>query len=475
MANKQQPIKKTTTKKHMAREHREARQTRIIVIVSIAIGVIILGLVAYGLIDQTIIRPRTVVASAGDATIRVREFESYVQYSRAQVLNQSFQYYTFYQQFGEFGGNFLQTAQSLATQLTQPTTFGRDILDEMIDNLIIREEAAKRGISVSQAEIDEAIQTAFGFFPDGTPTPTVTATIQATPTYSETQLAIITLTSTPTTTAEEVDNTSDVDAPLTEEVDDEVASESEDDLPDQQATAEEELEFTPTPEVTPTGEVTPTLEVTPTTTITPTPYTTELYAQNIKDFNANYAPYNFDIDQLREIFEVQLLREKLIEVMMQDLSRTKNEVWARHILVETNEEALEVLALLEEGEDFITLAARFSTDESNSQTGGDLGWFDENMMVPEFSEAAFSLSEGEISEPIQTTFGFHIIQVIGKRVSQILPDEFAQRQQAAFVEWLAEQPDARDDIEINPNWDRYVPNTPEVPQQFLEELFQLSQ
>jgi peptidyl-prolyl cis-trans isomerase D len=474
MANKKQPIKKTTTKKHMAREHREARQTRIILIVSIVVGATILGLVAYGVIDQTVIRPRIAVATVGDETIRVRDFNSYVQYSRAQLLNQSFQYYTFYQQFGEFGGNFLQTAQSLATQLTQPIAFGRDVLDEMIDNLIIREEAAKRGITVSQAEIDEAVQAAFGFFPNGTPTPTVTATIQPTPTYSETQMAIITLTSTPTVTLEESEDTTDADPPQTDEVDDpgageetiitdEAVAEPEGDLADEQVTVEEVIEFTSTPEVTPT------------VTLTPTPYTTALFAQNIKDFNTNYAPFNFDINQLREIFEIQLLREKLIDALTQDLPRTKNEVWARHILVETNEEALEVLSLLDEGEDFHTLAATYSIDESNREQGGNLGWFDENTMVPEFSEAAFSLAEGEVSEPIQTSFGFHIIQVIGKRVSQVLPAEFAQRQQTAFAEWLAEQRNTRDDIEINPNWDRYVPNTPEVPQQYLVELYQLGQ
>jgi len=228
------------------------------------------------------------------------------------------------------------------------------------------------------------------------------------------------------------------------------------------------------PEVgTPTAS--PTETTTATITLTPTPYTTEIFAQNIKDFNTNYAPFNFDIDQLREIIEIQLLREKLVDEVTQDLPRTKDEVWARHILVETNEVALEVLSLLEEGEDFDSLAARFSTDESNREQGGNLGWFDENMMVPEFSGAAFSLAEGEISEPIETTFGFHIIQVIGKRVSQVLPSEFTQRQQAAFAEWLAEQRNTRDDIEINPNWDQFVPNTPEVPQQYLAELFQLSQ
>jgi len=466
MAQKRQN-KKLTTKKHLAREQREAKQTRLILIISVIVGAIILGLLGYGIIDQTLIRPRTPIAQVGDTTITAREFESYVQYTRVQLLNQSFQFYTFYQQFGEFGESFLQNAQTIAMQLTQPISFGRDILDEMIDNLIIRDEAAKRGISVSQAEIDEAIQAAFGFFPDGTPTPTVTATIQPTPTLSETQLALITLTPTATEPPDE-----DVEEPsqIQEDNDEDVV------LPEPEAIEDELTELLDIDEEPELPVLDPELpaepEATPTITLTPTPYTEELFIQNIRDFNSLYAPYNFDIDDLREIFEVQLLREKLIDEIGQDLSPTKSEVWARHILVETLDEALEVLSLLEQGEDFQTLAEAYSLDESNREQGGNLGWFDQNTMVMEFSEVAFSLEEGEISAPVETTFGFHIIQSLGKRESQIPPAEFRTQQQNAFVEWLTDQRNTRDDIVVFDAWDQHVPTTPEVPQQFLVELFQ---
>lgn len=462
MADKK-PKRKITTKKHLAREQREAKQTRLILLIAIIVGTIILGLLAYGIIDQTIIRPRTPVAQVGDTTITSREFRSYVQYTRVQVLNQAFQYYTFYQQFGEFGESFLQRAQSLIMELNQPVSFGRTILDEMVDNLIIKDEAAKRGLTVSQAEIDEAIQAAFGFFPDGTPTPTVTATIQPTPTLSETQLALVTLTPTatevpvedledPETPPDEIDeNDEDIILPEPEDIEEEIFDQDEIgedlDLPD----LDTELFATPD--------------------ITPTPYTAEMFAQNIREFNNMYSPYNFDIDDLREIFEINLLREMLIEEISGDLTPVKSEVWARHILVETLEEANEVLSLLNEGEDFHELAAVYSLDESNREQGGNLGWFDENTMVPPFTEAAFSLDEGEISDPVETTFGYHIIQVLGKRESQIPPTEFRTLKQNVFVEWLTEQRNTRDDIIIFEAWDNHVPTTPEVPQQFIAELF----
>jgi foldase protein PrsA len=464
MANKK-PTKKIVTNKHQAREQREARQTRLILIISIAVGVIVLGLVAFGIIDQTIIRPRTPVARVGDTNITVRQFESYVQYTRVQMLNQSYQYYTFHQQFGEFGGNFLQTAQTIAMELTQPVSLGRTVLDEMINNLIIKEEAAKRDITVSESEIDEAIQAAFGFFPDGTPTPTVTATILPTPTYSETQLALI---NTPTAIADEVDsveNEADETPLLENDESEQSVPEASDDFitPEDEETTEPELATTP--------------EATPTVTLTPTPYTTALFAQNIRDFERLYAVYNFDLNNLREIFKVQLLREKLIEAVELDVEITKNEVWARHILVaeEDYDLALEILSRLDEGENFIDLAAIYSIDDSNKDRGGDLGWFDENTMVAEFAEAAFSLGEGEISEPVQTTFGYHIIQVLGKRESQVLPAQILQQRQQAFSSWLTEQRNSRDDIEIFDRWDQFVPTTPEVPQQFLIELYQQPQ
>ena len=86
------------------------------------------------------------------------------------------------------------------------------------------------------------------------------------------------------------------------------------------------------------------------------------------------------------------------------------EVNASHILVEDEKTAKEVKAKLDKGEDFAELAKEYSKDGS-AQTGGELGFFGEGAMVPEFEEAAFSMKVGEISEPVKSQFGYHIIKV----------------------------------------------------------------
>jgi parvulin-like peptidyl-prolyl isomerase len=464
---KQKPKKKIVTKKHLSREHREAKQTRILVIVSIAVGAIILGLVIYGVIDQTIIQPGIAVARVGDTKITVREFKPFVRYTRVQMLNQAYQYLNFFQQFGEYGSSFLDNARSIASELSQPVVLGRSVLDEMIDNIIIKEEAAKRNISVTDTEIDEAIQAAFGFFPNGTSTPTMTATIQPTATYSETLQALI---NTPTPVIEDSETTDLNGEPELDETDRAVVVEGEPaeeevidpkgDLVDLQAVESLALEGTP--------------EATPTNTLTPTPYTTAIFGKNIKEFENQFKIYNFKIKDLRKVFAAQLLREKLTEAMDFEVETTKPEVWARHILVasEDYELGLDILARLREGENFYDLAALYSIDESNKDMGGDLGWFDKSTMVPEFSEAAFSLGEGELSQLVETTFGYHIIQVLGRRESPVSANEILQQRQQLFSIWLSDQRNQRDDIQIHDNWDQFVPITPEVPQQFLEALYQ---
>ncbi|HEY2247460.1 MAG TPA: peptidylprolyl isomerase [Bradyrhizobium sp.] len=92
----------------------------------------------------------------------------------------------------------------------------------------------------------------------------------------------------------------------------------------------------------------------------------------------------------------------------------EQEVHARHILVETEDEAKAVKAELDKGADFAELAKKKSKDPGASD-GGDLGFFTKEQMVPEFSAVAFALEPGKISDPVKSQFGWHIIKVEEKR------------------------------------------------------------
>src|ERR1700723_3402542 len=101
----------------------------------------------------------------------------------------------------------------------------------------------------------------------------------------------------------------------------------------------------------------------------------------------------------------------------------EQEVRARHILVETEDEAKAVEDELKKGADFAELAKKKSKDPGASD-GGDLGFFTKDQMVPEFSAVAFSLEPGKISDPVKSQFGWHIIKVEEKRDRK--PPDFAQ-------------------------------------------------
>lgn len=125
------------------------------------------------------------------------------------------------------------------------------------------------------------------------------------------------------------------------------------------------------------------------------------------------------------------------------------EVEASHILTETKEQAEEVAKKLADGGDFAKLAAEYSIDTATAENGGELGSFGEGEMAAEFEKAAFAMKPNEISEPVETEFGFHVIKVTGKteaaeatlegskeKIKVILFDEALNSEYAA---WLAEK------------------------------------
>lgn len=94
------------------------------------------------------------------------------------------------------------------------------------------------------------------------------------------------------------------------------------------------------------------------------------------------------------------------------------EVRARHILVKTEEEAKKIAERIKKGEDFEKIAREESTDKGSGAQGGDLGWFTKDKMVPEFADAAFALKKGEVSGPVKSGFGWHIIKLEDRRAAK---------------------------------------------------------
>jgi peptidyl-prolyl cis-trans isomerase C len=115
----------------------------------------------------------------------------------------------------------------------------------------------------------------------------------------------------------------------------------------------------------------------------------------------------------------------------------EQEVHARHILVATEDEAKDIEAQLKKGADFATLAKEKSKDPGAAD-GGDLGYFTKDQMVPEFAEAAFKLDKGQISDPVKTQFGWHIIEVEDKRIKPTPTFDEVKSQLETYVEHRAQ-------------------------------------
>jgi parvulin-like peptidyl-prolyl isomerase len=140
-------------------------------------------------------------------------------------------------------------------------------------------------------------------------------------------------------------------------------------------------------------------------------------------------------------------------VNVQEVDPLAEQLHVAHIVVGDAAKAQEVVDKLNAGEDFAELAARYSQDEQTKDSGGDLGWFSPELMLPELAAAAMSLEPGAFSAPIQTRYGFTVITVLERAMREAEPSVLAQRKQAAMLAILAEERQ-KADIDILVNFDQ---------------------
>lgn len=130
----------------------------------------------------------------------------------------------------------------------------------------------------------------------------------------------------------------------------------------------------------------------------------------------------FNEKALRDVYWVQLMQDKVTDEAVNAYydktiakAAAEQEAHARHILVQTKEEAEKAAAAIKDGKSFEEVAKDYSKDPGAAQDEGDLGWFRKGDMVPEFDNAVFAMKPGEVSAPVKTQFGWHVIQLVGLR------------------------------------------------------------
>jgi hypothetical protein len=528
MAKRRQQVeeeRELTRKEVRLRARTRERNRRLFIGAGVAIGLALL-LVIIGAVLQFVVRPNSAIATVGEEQIITRNFWQRMRFERWQMQNQLIQMEQLQAQFGQdlFSAQIGQLQSTLASN----SALGIQVLDRMIDETVIKQQAAARGITVDDAEIDAALREEIangrGAITEPQATETAEAGVNATATaagWTPTPSPTLDVSSTITTTAG--------------------------------TTVTEALTDTgvPTPEPPATAAI-----------ISETGYTEglETLTENLS------AAGGLTIEEYREIIRTRLLSEKLQAAIAEEqVPATEEQVHARHILIAIREPVsptttlsdtagitavtplttlggiaatdavtetasvttttaatttalvtgtsevtatestttatsvtttvettatvnatapvtdaatltetgtttattavtgtagltatpdpnaprtdAEALALAQEirqrilaGEDFATLAGQYSDDPSSGPNGGDLGWFGRGRMVAEFEDAAFALPLNELSEPIKTDFGYHLIEVLEKDAERPKDEaQLEQERQEAFQTWLNEQ------------------------------------
>jgi parvulin-like peptidyl-prolyl isomerase len=348
MAKQSRKMRASTppTRKQVVRRRREQEQRRRILIGVSMASVVIAVVLGIGIFQTAIGQARIPIAKVNGVDISTGDFQKEVKFRRWNLL----------QSFGNMSTDSTQLTTYLTSQLPQ------QVLDNMVDTELIRQENQRRSITVPRDEVDNEIEQQFGYY-RVPPTPTAVPTLQP-----------------------------GAAAPVT-----------------------------PPP--------------------TATPLTEEAFKKRYTDFLSRvHDVVGYSENDFRHDIENNLLRDKLQQTIASDIPTQAVQIHARYIVTSTEEAAKAIKARLDGGEDFATVATQESQDTVSQNKGGDLGWLLQGERGSQFDQVAFTLSVGQISEPIQTSDGWEIIQVLERDENKPLTlEQFQQRQDEVFTQWLDDQ------------------------------------
>ncbi len=442
-----QPIQPTRMDRLMGRDpnreqshaERDAAIQRLIVMAIIGAVAIIGVLLAIAFIADAVIRPGQAVATVNGENISVGDYQKRVRIERGihimsinDILNDIVEENDV---TVEDAGNFVLQQEPYASwwnELNTPDVMGLRVLDDMVDDRLVEAAAAELGVTVTDADVDAYVDDLIGYDPEqvaligseptGTPEPTVTPTPFVSPTP----------TTEPTATVE----------------------------PTATATVEGAAAI---PTATQTSTPAPTEAV-------PTRSADEVRAQfenQKRSFISEVAGLAGASEaDVREVLRLRALRNAIGKSLTtadnaEDSEETTLYADVRHILVETEEEALDVLDALNAGESFAALAKAVSTDTGSGANGGELDWTAVAGFVEPFANAVRDAEIGEIVGPVESEFGFHIIQVRAKEDRPAEEGQIDRASQLAFDAWLEDVRTAAEGTYSTTNaWASNIPQSP---------------
>jgi parvulin-like peptidyl-prolyl isomerase len=378
-------------------------------------SLVVIGIaVAIAFFFDGVLRPQQAIATVNGENITVAQFQERVRLERAlqiELINDALN--DIVETSGasvDEAGQFILQREPYATwwqELNTPDIMGLRVSEDLVSQKLLEAEAEKLGITVTDEDVQAAINQTIGYDPEEVSLIGADATETPVPTETPTPFVSPTPSLEPTATIEPTA------------------------IPTIEGIATVEGGSTQSPTITPA----PTESV---ATLSATEVEGRFLSQKESLVRDIASRGGVSQDAVLSYFRFIALRDKVVDSVSEGASTQA--VWAdaRHILVETEQEALDVIAALDAGESFAELARAVSTDTGSGAEGGELGLNDIAGYIEPFANAIRDGEVGEVIGPVETEFGFHIIQIRSKEFRESTTTAINLARQQVFTSWIAD-------------------------------------